>query len=430
VRPVEGLDETGRLFDKLPALPRLSIDCVSIDCPGATQRYSTWPSNRQEDPVSTDSTPPANSSPSVIDAEVRVQTVCQMIFAAFAVGAALYWLRPVLLPFILALFFVFGLVPVLDYIQRRMKAPRMVAVGVAFMLGLSLISVLVLLIWLSVDSLVRNAEDYRQQFEQWEAHIRPWLQWDVSAGEAGDSASAESEQSLAPSNGAIRSWLGSFSPAVMSFLSSALMVVIFMFFLLLGGSTDIVPRTGFWIEVETSIRQYIVTKTVISMVTGGVVTITLMIFGIPLALIFGIMAFLLNYIPNVGPVIAGLLPVPLILLDPELGIGSQVLAIVLLIVIQFVSGNIVEPKMMGNSVELHPVAILIALLFWGLIWGIVGMFLATPITAAMKILFERFDHTKVIAQVLEGDLSNVSFMADAVNEAPGAVDDTGAAEQV
>jgi AI-2 transport protein TqsA len=235
---------------------------------------------------------------------------------------------------------------------------------------------------------------------------------------------------MQPSADLIRSWLGSFSGSLMGFFSSALMVVIFMFFLLLGGSTDIVPRTGFWIEVETSIRQYIVAKTLISAVTGAVVTITLWIFGIPLALVFGIMTFLLNYIPNVGPVIAALLPIPLILLDPDLGVGYQVLAIVVLVVVQFISGNIVEPKMMGKSVELHPVAILMALLFWGLLWGIVGMFLATPITAALKILFERFDHTKVIAQVLEGDLSNVSFMADAIAETSAPADDSGSAKDL
>lgn len=379
-------------------------------------------------------------SGSPIDSELRVQTVCQMIFAAFAVGAALYWLRPVLLPFILALFFVFGLVPVLDYIQRRMKAPRMVAVGIAFMIGLILISGLVLMVWLSVDSLVNNVDAYRQRIDDLTTQVTTWLQFeDAPAADApdGDAIDAEPRPATAaaanpmlPSASMIQAWVGQQSLAVMSFLSSALMVVIFMFFLLLGGSTEIVPRTRFWIEIEASIRQYIVAKTVISAVTGAVFGVTLWIFGVPLALVFGILAFLLNYIPNVGPVIASLLPIPLIVLDPEKSWWEMVLVIVLTGAIQFVSGNVVEPKMMGKSVELHPVAILIALLFWGLIWGIVGMFLATPITAAIKILLARFDRTKVFAQVLEGDLSGLSFMGDSVTSAVGPLDDSAAAEQV
>lgn len=386
----------------------------------------------------------------MFDAEMRVQTVCQMIFATFAVFAGLYWLRPVLLPFILALFFVFGLVPILDYIQRRMKAPRMVAVGVAFMLGLILISLLGLLIWLSVESLISNSDVYRQRIADWQQTITSWFdlapfsdaQADTNppastatentvanetaispavANEtpvANEQTPSEEEPSLFDSllGNQTPAFMHSFPSAVMGFLSSALMVVIFMFFLLLGGSSDIVPRTGFWIEVEASIRQYIVAKTVISFVTGAVFSLVLWLFGVPLALVFGILAFLLNYIPNVGPVIAALLPIPLIVLDPEMSIVAMVAVITLAVLVQFVSGNIVEPKMMGDSVELHPVAILIALLFWGLIWGIVGMFLATPITAAIKILLERFEHTKVIAQVLEGDLSGVSFSSEAKSE--------------
>jgi len=387
--------------------------------------------------VSTESSNEPDGISPTLQTEMRVQTVCQMIFAAFAVGAALFWLRSVLLPFILALFFVFGLVPVLDYIQRRMKAPRMVAVGVAFMLGLILITVLVGLIWLSVDSLMSNVGMYRQRFDEWKETIDVWTDFRTlggtsnpaateaptgdspESGTPGDTTPSEDTNGRTPSPPAgdaamknadmFRPLLGQLSPALMSFFSSALMVVIFMFFLLLGGSTEIVPRSEFWIEVEASIRQYIVTKTVISAVTGAVFAFVLWLFGVPLALVFGILAFLLNYIPNVGPVIAGLLPIPLIVLDPTMHYWEMGVVITLCVVVQFVSGNIIEPKMMGDSVKLHPVAILITLLFWGLIWGIVGMFLATPITAAIKLLLERFEHTKVIAQVLEGDLSGVSF---------------------
>jgi AI-2 transport protein TqsA len=70
--------------------------------------------------------------------------------------------------------------------------------------------------------------------------------------------------------------------------------------------------------------------------------------------------------------------------------------------IQFISGNVVEPKIMGDSFELHPVAVLLTLMLWGMIWGIVGMILATPVTAAIKILLERFDRTRPVAEMLAG----------------------------
>ena len=68
--------------------------------------------------------------------------------------------------------------------------------------------------------------------------------------------------------------------------------------------------------------------------------------------------------------------------------------------IQLISGNVVEPKLMGDSSDLHPVTILLALMFWGMMWGIIGMFLATPITAAIKIVMERFEPTKKLADIM------------------------------
>jgi AI-2 transport protein TqsA len=121
-----------------------------------------------------------------------------------------------------------------------------------------------------------------------------------------------------------------------------------------------------------------------------------------MALSFGVLAFLLNFIPNVGPIVASLLPIPLILLDPSGNIVWMVAVIAATATIQLISGNVVEPKLMGNSSDLHPVTILLALMFWGMMWGIIGMFLATPITAAIKIVLERFELTRPIASVMAG----------------------------
>jgi AI-2 transport protein TqsA len=192
------------------------------------------------------------------------------------------------------------------------------------------------------------------------------------------------------------------SAALMDLLSSAMMVLIFMFFLLLGDSAASLPRHGVWNEIQAGIRNYIVTKTLISIVTGAVFGVVLWFFGIPLALVFGLLAFLLNFIPNIGPIIASLLPLPLILLHPQLSFWSMLAVIALTSGVQFISGNVIEPKIMGDSFRLHPVVILLTLMFWGMLWGIVGMFLATPITAALKVFFEEFEPTRPIARWMEG----------------------------
>lgn len=121
-----------------------------------------------------------------------------------------------------------------------------------------------------------------------------------------------------------------------------------------------------------------------------------------MAFTVGVLALLLNSVPNIGPIVASLLPVPLILLQPDASLAWMVLVIVLTGIIQLVSGNVIEPKLMGNSPDLHPVTVLVALMLWGMVWGVVGMFLATPITAAVKILFSKIEASRPIAELLAG----------------------------
>ena len=129
---------------------------------------------------------------------------------------------------------------------------------------------------------------------------------------------------------------------------------------------------------------------------------TLELLGIELALAFGFFAFLLNFIPTLGSVISTVLPVPIVLMNPEISVTVAVLAIVVPGTIHFVIGNVVEPLVMGDSLELHPVTVLLSLMIWGTIWGIVGMLLATPITAVLKILSDQTDATRPLARLLAG----------------------------
>ena len=110
----------------------------------------------------------------------------------------------------------------------------------------------------------------------------------------------------------------------------------------------------------------------------------------------------LNFIPSVGSIIATLLPMPFVLLNPEMTTTDVTLILVICGVIQLVIGNVLEPRIMGNSLEMHPITILITLVFWGTLWGVPGMFLATPLTAVMCILMNEFKPTKQFAALLAG----------------------------
>ncbi|MCH5376303.1 MAG: AI-2E family transporter [Planctomycetes bacterium] len=367
-----------------------------------------------------------------LDAELRIQTICLMSLTGITIVAALYWLRPVLVPFVLSVFLVCGIAPLLDLIQQRLRAPRVVAVAITFLLGIALLAVLWLVVWLSVASLMKDADTYRSRFDELVARISAV----IPEAPGGNRASSTSEDDAAPQDASaesqpvptanhadlqdftgryIRLGLTKISSALMDILGSGTMVLIFMFFLLLGGSTETVPRTGIWMEIESKIRSYLVTKTVISVFTGAAFGFVLWLFGIPLAVVFALLACLLNFIPNIGPIIACLLPLPLILLSPDLSFTAMIIVILLSSGIQFFSGNVVEPKIMGDSFQLHPVAILLTLMIWGMLWGIIGMILATPVTAAMKILLERFQRTRPIAELLAGRFDSLRDVAGDVS---------------
>jgi AI-2 transport protein TqsA len=180
--------------------------------------------------------------------------------------------------------------------------------------------------------------------------------------------------------------------------------MLFALFILLGNKDTGKKKTGTLAEIEKRIKRYITTKVVLSAVTGALVYATLEIMGVQYAITFGAFAFLLNFIPNIGSIVATLLPLPIILLSPEISQTGKILAFAIPGVIQFGIGSILEPKIMGISLDLHPAVVLLSLIFWGVLWGFEGMVLAVPITAVLRMSLERIESTAPIAALLAGRL--------------------------
>ncbi|MBU1433250.1 AI-2E family transporter, partial [Myxococcota bacterium] len=159
------------------------------------------------------------------------------------------------------------------------------------------------------------------------------------------------------------------------------------------------------------IKRYIIIKVSLSAVTGILVALILSALRVDLAIFFGLMAFVLNFIPSVGSIIATLLPLPIVLLDPNLSIWMGLLAFFLPGAVQLTIGNVIEPKLQGDSLELHPITILLALIFWGMLWGIPGMFLAMPVTAVLRVFLDQLDLTRPAARLMAGHLGQAPVIA-------------------
>ncbi|WP_231753126.1 AI-2E family transporter [Rosistilla carotiformis] len=354
-----------------------------------------------------------------------MQTVCLMALAVVAVTFSIYWLRPVLVPLVVALIVVSGVSPILTTLERRLGVNRLIAAGLTFVSGVGLMIAFGFSVWMSMVDLNANSEMYRvrvQEIVDW-AELRveaigsrmeeeaalflPTRELSVDATKSPEIVKANEPPMRDASefvDAFIRDGISIISQAFINLVSTCAIVMIYVFFLLIGTPTvgDDWPMVR---EIDQQIRSYLGLKTIISIFTGLAFGIALRMFGVPMAFTFGVLAFLLNFVPNIGPLVASLLPIPLILLNPEGSIGWMASAIVVTCGIQGISGNLIEPKIMGNSSDLHPVTVLVALMFWGMMWGVIGMFLATPITAAMKILLQRIDSTRPLADLMAGRFS-------------------------
>lgn len=152
-------------------------------------------------------------------------------------------------------------------------------------------------------------------------------------------------------------------------------------------------------QVANDIQTYLGIKTLLGLVTSVLSWLIMTWVGLDFAVFWALLIFFLNYIPNIGAIIATLFPAVLALVQFQNIIWFGVMTTGLVLV-QFVMGNIVEPRFLSRSLNLSPLIILIALAVWGAIWGVFGMFLSVPITVMMMIVFAHFPSTQSIAIIL------------------------------
>jgi AI-2 transport protein TqsA len=200
-----------------------------------------------------------------------------------------------------------------------------------------------------------------------------------------------------------RRLLGSLLSGITDVVSNGALVIVFTIFIVLGHDGRR-RAAGLLAEIEARVKQYLIQMVGFAAATGLLVGLTLGLLGVEFSFVFGFLAFLLSFIPTIGGVIATLLPLPAIMLSPELSVTHKVLAVALPAAIQIVIGSFLQPKVQGGSLDLHPVAVLMALVFFGMIWGIVGAFLATPITGVIKIVIERIPATRPMGDLMAGKL--------------------------
>jgi len=164
--------------------------------------------------------------------------------------------------------------------------------------------------------------------------------------------------------------------------------------ILLGSDKSV----SYFSTILKNIRHYLGIKTLICLLTGILVYLALLIIGVDYPLLWALIAALMNYIPNIGSIIAAVPAVLFALI--QLGLGGAIWTLASFMVVNNVLGNFIEPRIMGKGLGLSTLVVFLSLLFWGFVFGTVGMFLSVPFTMTIKIILEQNEKTKWIALLL------------------------------
>lgn len=321
--------------------------------------------------------------------------------AAMVVVAGLRQAQPIIIPFLIAAILATLASGPVTWLRAR-RIPTAVAVTFVVVILFAVLSGVGAVVGQSVNDFTAAVPRYQQRFDVLWSSFQAWL-----AGLPFDTPSLEGLELLQP--GSIMGLLGTGLKGVVAALSNTLLVVLSLVFMLLEAASF--PRklelafgadpsdVGRFAAIVGQVQQYLAIKTVVSLLTGIVAGGLVALLGLDFALLWGLIAFLLNYIPTLGSVIAGIPPVLLALV--QIGPGAAVLVALGYVVINLVLGNLVEPSLMGRRLGLSTLVVFLSLVFFGWMWGTVGMLLAVPLTMVVKIFLENSEDLRWVAVLLD-----------------------------
>lgn len=230
----------------------------------------------------------------------------------------------------------------------------------------------------------------------------------VSLADAAPTLKAEPISAVDASSRELFRLLGSLAGELSSLFSSAFLITLLVIFMLY--ETEKIPRkllaaigpvqfaNAHIKDVVADVRKYMVVKTFVSVVNGVLVTILCLSLGVQYSVLWGFISFLFNYIPNIGSVVAAIPPILLALIDR--GLFGGVVTAVFFILINSALGYWLEPRLFGDGLDLSPLIVLVALIFFGWLLGPVGMFLSPPLAVISKIILQSFPETRWIAALM------------------------------
>jgi predicted PurR-regulated permease PerM len=306
--------------------------------------------------------------------------------------------QPILVPILVAFFLAVLTSPAVTFLVR-LKVPTSIATTLVVIALLGFFFGLGNLLASSTDEFIERLPAYQRQLQNWLVQVEaqfPWLIEDIK----------ESIANFQPTDSAL-SLIGPLFSGLGSVLTAIVLIIFTLIFSLLEAqqaSKKIRIALGddktleYVKRFSKLVQRYLLVKSLISLVTGVLAGFLCWVIGVDYPLLWGTLAFLMNFIPNVGSLLAAVPPI--ILAAIQISVPALLATMIGYITINMIIGNLIEPRLMGRTLNISPLVVFLSLIFWGWIFGPIGMLLSIPLTVVVKIGLEVYPKTRWLAKII------------------------------
>lgn len=324
-------------------------------------------------------------------------------------------LQAILLPFFVAIIIAFIFEPFFELLKRK-RVPPFLAIVIVVLCIIVFANIISVFVLTSIGPFTAGIPKYQDKFTQLLQYASDTLKnWGFDSTVIKDTMSLKN---LAQDS-SVQGWITSLFTSIAGIFGDFVLILIYVIFILseLGSlkrrilrafseerARSIAKTVG---DIFLDVRRYIVGKTVINLLHAILIGIILWLFDVDFYVVWAFLSFLMHYIPTIGSMIATVLPFMTALVQFD-SFATAIVILVILIVLANVVGNIIEPQVLGDKLDLSPILLLLSLVMWGYVWGIMGMILSIPIMSIIKIVLMNFDSTRPVAILMSYNQSSIT----------------------
>ncbi len=356
-------------------------------------------------------TQPVGSDPLALKPIRNVYAIPAVIVSIILIAIIFHVLSDAFLPFVTALLIANIFTPLVEFLKKK-KVPMGISIVLVLVIVAGVLTLIGLFVNVTVATFIEIAPKYQAKWDQ---------QYLPKIIEIAGSVSKDAQQKVMHFNPMSIINPSQFSNALFSLtslISGFALILLFMLFILASNGqfrikiakafpSDGSNKLAHIVEnIDTRVRKYLLTTLMVNTLAGVVMVIELSLFGVDLALLLGVLTFLLMFIPSIGSIFAIVIAIAAAFVQFDSLITPIILSIIV-IVSQLMIGSVLSPRIMGKSLNLSPLLLLVSIIFWGWVWGPMGMILSVPITSSIAIIFENIPALQPLAILMSSEPSKV-----------------------